>query len=284
VLSLLRETVTRWWRGDSLRSGAALAYYTVFSLAPVLLVAIAVAGFFFGEEAARGRVVEQLRGLLGADGATLIEQAVERAALRPDKGLGATALALGGILLGASGAFGQLQKALDEIWQGPAPGAAASAGIWRSLRERIVSFGLVLLLGFMLLVSLVLAAAVAALDAWLGRSSELLQPLLGVFQLAASFALETLLFAAIFKLLPAGGTRWRDALRGGVATALLFEIGKALIGIYLGNAAVGSMYGAAGSLAVVLIWVYYSSQIVFLGAQLTRVWAEQPRAARPGRR
>jgi membrane protein len=276
---LLRETLIEWWRDDALRLGAALAYYTIFSLAPLLVIAIAVAGFVFGEEAAQGRVLEQLRGLMGPEGAEAVQRMIERASLRRDSGLGATALALFTMLLGASGAFGQLQAALNKMWDAPqgAPARKArAAGVRGFVRKRVLSFGMVLLIGLLLLVSLLVAAAVSALDAVLVQHVVWLQPLFGVLQFLLSGGVATLLFAAVYKILPdRDDIGWRDVWMGAVFTAVLFEVGKAAIGLYLGNAGIGSAYGAAGSLVIVLVWVYYSSQILFLGAEFTQVWARR---------
>jgi membrane protein len=269
---LVRETVAEWWTDDALRLGAALAYYTVFSLAPVLVVVIGVASLAFGEDAARSGLVDQLRGLMGPDGAAAVETLIEKASRRESTSLQATALALALTVLGASGAFGQLQRALNEIWD---VADSRNGGIGHLLRSRLLSFGMVLLVGFLLLVSLVVAALVAALDEVLAHRVAMLQPLLGVVQFALSLGVATLLFAAIFKVLPDTDVRWSDVWVGAFATALLFEVGKALIGLYIGNAAVGSMYGAAGSLVTLLLWVYYSSQILFLGAEFTQVWTRR---------
>jgi membrane protein len=269
---LLRETVSEWWEDDALRLGAALAYYTVFSLAPVLIIAIGVAGFVFGEEAARAGVVEQLRGLMGPDGAASVETVIETAARQETRSLQATAFALATTVFGASGAFGQLQRALNEIWE---VADSDQGGLWQLVRRRLLSFGMVLLIGFLLLVSLVLAASIALLDELLARNLALLQPLLGAVQVLLSLGVSTLLFAAIFKILPDADVCWSDVWVGAFATALLFELGKVVIGLYIGNAGVGSLYGAAGSLVILLVWVYYASQLLFLGAEFTQVWARR---------
>lgn len=270
-LALLAETGRAWWRGQSLRLGAALAYYTVFSLAPLLIVAIGVAGLLFDREAARAHLLEQLRGLVGPEGAAAIGALVESAARREDASVLATAIAAGTMLLGASGAFAQLQAALDEIWG--AEGRPQPGGVRGALRRRLLSLGMVLAIGFLLLVSLLLATGIAALDELVRPAWRDWQALLALLNGATSLALATLLFAAIFKVLPDRDVAWRDVAVGAFATALLFEVGKWAIGVYLGNAAVGSMYGAFGSLVVLMVWVYYSSQIVFLGAQFTRIWS-----------
>lgn len=264
---IARDTARAWWSGNSLQLGAALAYYTVFSLAPVLAISIAVAGLVLGADAARDGILEQLGSLVGPQGAEVIQSIVEQAALRPKASIGATAIGIATLLFGASGAFGQLQRALNDIWEVE----TKPSGIAGVLRRRLVSVGTVLVLGFLLLVSLVVSAAIAAL----GRlaSWDFLGPVLAAIELVASLGIATLLFAAIYKLLPDRPIRWADVWVGAAATALLFEIGKSAIALYLGRAGVASMYGAAGSVVILLLWIYYSAQILFLGAEFTKVWA-----------
>ena len=265
ITQLLRQTVTGWWQDEGPRLGAALSYYTVFSLAPVLVISVAIGGLVFGAEAASGRIVTELRGLMGPDGASAIETLLQRAALRPDTGWAATVFGAAAVLFGASGAFVELQHALNRIWNVDPP---EHGGWLRALRARLASFSLVLAIGFLLLVSLVVSAGLAALDELI-RSDEL-QPLLGVVHAALSFAVITALFAAIFRVLPDRRMAWRFIWPGAAATALLFVIGKFAIGLYLGNTAVASVYGAASSVVVLLVWVFYSAQILFLGAELTQ--------------
>jgi membrane protein len=241
------------------------AYYTVFSLAPVLVLSVAVAGLAFGPEAASGRIVAELRGLMGADGAKAIEALIEHAALRPEAGWGATLLGVGFILIGASGAFGELRHALNRILDVE----PATHARWLSfLRARAASFSLVLAIGFLLLVSLVVSAGLAALDDLVG--GHVLEPVVGTLHAGVSLVVITLLFALMFRLLPDVRMPWGDILPGAAAAALLFVLGKYAIGFYLGNSAVASVYGAASSLAVLLIWVYYSAQVLFFGAELTQ--------------
>jgi membrane protein len=270
-LDLLRQTLVEWWQDDALRLGAALSYYTVFSLAPILVVTVAVAGLVFGQEAASGRIVTEMKGLLGPEGASAIQTLLERAAWQPGNSRLAAALGLATIVVGASGAFGQLQYALNEIWNVEAP----SRGFGALLRSRLLSFSMVLVLGFLLLVALVLSAALAALDELAGGLGEALQPLLATLEVVGSFALITALFAALFKLLPDAEIRWSDVWVGAAVTSLLFVVGKTAIGLYLGNSGVASVFGAASSLVVILVWVYYTSQILFLGAEFTQVYAKR---------
>jgi membrane protein len=264
---LVREAAVAWWRDDALHLGAALSYYTVFSIAPVLIVSVAVAGAVFGSEAATGRIVAQLRGLMGPQGADVIQTLIERAALDPSAGWLATAIGVVTILFGASGAFGELKYALNRIWEVEAP---TGGGVLRLLRNRLASFSLVLVIGFLLLVSLVVSAALSALDVFTGRIGDELQPLFAVLNVLISLGVVTGLFALMFRLLPDQKLPWRSIWPGAAAGAVLFVIGKTLIGLYLGNTAVASVYGAASSLVVLLVWVYYSAQAMFLGAELTQ--------------
>lgn len=267
-VSLARQAVVEWWSGDSLRHGAALAYYSVFSLAPVLVISIAVAGLVFGEEAARGHVVRELAGLVGEDGGSAIQTLIEKASLHRDAGFATAISGVVTLLLGASAAFGQLQYALNRIWNVQTPARRT----WRELlRTRLLSFAMVLVIGFLLLTSLVLSAALSALDEAMNSRLAALQPALAILNAVLSLAVVTVLFAAIFKVLPDASIPWRHVWLGAAVTALLFVIGKALIGLYLGNTAVASAYGAASSLVVLLLWIYYSAQIVFLGAVFTRI-------------
>jgi membrane protein len=277
--SFVRETVLEWWRDDALRHGAALAYYSVFSLAPILVISVALAGLVFGEEAARGHIVQEISGLVGHDGAAAIQTLIEKASWQKDAGVTATLIGFGTLLLGASAAFGQLQFALNRIWDVDEPAAQS----WKRLvRHRFLSFSMVVVIGFLLLTSLVITAALSALDEMVGSQGGVLQPMLSGLNTALSFGLITCLFAAMFKVLPDTRVAWRDVWVGAAVTALLFVVGKALIGFYLGNTSVASAYGAASSVVVLLVWIYYSAQIVFLGAEFTHVMAcRRSRAREP---
>ena len=267
--SLTKESFSQWSDDFAPSMGAALAYYTIFSIAPLLVIAIAVAGFFFGEDAARGEIFGQLRGLLGDQGATAIEAAVKSA----NQTGGGTFAAIAGIvtlLLGATTVFGELQSDLDRIWDSPKP---KGSGIWGLIRGRLLSFGMVLGIGFLLLVSLVLSAALSALghvwSGWFPGWDVLLQAI----NFVIGFVVVTGLFALIYKLLPRCDIGWTDVWIGAAVTSLLFSIGKLLIGLYLGRSSVASSFGAAGSLVIVLLWVYYSAQIFLLGAEFTRTYS-----------
>jgi membrane protein len=271
AFDLLKATFAEWREDRAERLAAALAYYTMFSIAPLLLIAIAVAGLVFGEEAARGQVVGQLRGLVGQEGGEVIETAISNAN-RPAAGILATVVGLITLFLGASGVFGQLKDALNTIWEvKPKEGQ----GFIAVIKDRFLSLTMVLGVGFLLLTSLVISAALAALSDFLGGLLPGLEFFWQVVNFVISFAVVTLLFALIYKILPDVKIAWRDVWLGAAVTALLFTIGKTLLGLYIGNAGVGSAYGAAGSLLVILVWVYYSAQILFFGAEFTQVYAKQ---------
>jgi membrane protein len=267
---LLKQTYAEWVEDKAPRLGAALAFYSILSFAPLLVIAIAIAGAVFGEEAARGEIVGQIDQLVGHEGAVAIQQMIEHAN-RPGAGLVAATLGIATLLIGASGAFGQLQDALNTIWEvRPKPGR----GVWGFIRDRFLSFVMVLGTGFLLMTSLVISAAIAGLSKYL---TDLL-PGAWIWQVVnqvVSFGVFTLLFALIFKYVPDAKVAWKDVWVGAAVTALLFTIGKFLLGVYLGRGSVGSAYGAAGSLVVLVVWIYYSAQILFFGAELTQVYAKR---------
>jgi len=254
--------------------GAALAYYTVFSLAPLLLIVISVAGLVFGPDAARGEIFGELRDLMGDDAAKAVE-ALLVSVSKPAQSVAATLIGLGVVLIGATSVFGELQDALDRIWRAPAraePGNNES-GLVNLLRARLLSFGMILGLAFLLMVSLMLSALMAALGTWWGRLFGGWSVLAQVINGVVSFGLTSLVFALIYKLMPRVRVRWSDVTLGALGTAVLFTLGKELIGAYIGKTGVASGFGAAGSIVIVLVWVYYSSQIFLLGAEFTRVYA-----------
>src|SRR5436190_14152421 len=260
----LAQRAVRAWTDDYAPSmGAALSYYALFSIAPLLLIVIGVAGYFFGEEAARGEIYGELATLIGPDGAHAL-QGLVAAARKPQSGVLAMVIGTALLIGGASTVFGELQNALDRIWRAPAREKAK--GWWTLLRTRVFSFGMILGIAFLLMVSLVLSAAISALGRWWG---------LHVIDIAVSFGLTTLLFAMIYKIMPRVRIAWRDVWVGAAVTAALFALGKWAIGLYLGRSSVASAFGAAGSLVVAMVWVYYSAQIFLLGAEFTRVYAEE---------
>ena len=270
-LRLVAEAVKGWSRDNVPRLGASLAYYTLFSLAPMLVVAIVIAGQLFGEEAVRGEIVMQVDGLIGTEGARAL-QALLQGAQRDDASGLAALIGTATFLLAATGAFMELQHALNTIFQvKQAPGSR----IREFLLDRLRSFGLVLSIGFLLIVSLLVSAALSALTSWVQRFGS--QPVSLVWELVdlvASLGVITLLLALIYRYLPDVRLGWRDVWFGSLVTALLFIVGKELIGLYLGRSTVASSYGAAGSVMVLLLWVYYSAQIMLFGAELTRVRAK----------
>jgi membrane protein len=272
MLSLLKQTASEWMEDDAPSLGAALAYYTVFSLAPLMTIAIAMAGFFFGKEAAQGQIFDELRVLLGEEGGKAVEEMVQSANAQPTAGVVATIISVIILLFGASGVFGQLQASLNKMWGvKPKPGR----GVLGMIQDRLLSFGFTLVVGFLLLVSLLLTAGIALVADWLGGLMPGSETLAQTLNLVLSLAMITLLFAMIFKFLPDAKIAWRDVWIGAFLTAVLFTIGKFALGIYLGKSGVASSYGAAGSLIVLLLWVYYSSQILFFGAEFTQVYANR---------
>jgi membrane protein len=270
--SMIKEAASAWTEDFAPSMGAAIAYYTAFSIAPLLIIVIAIAGFFFGHEAASREIYNQLGGLLGDRGATALQSMVEGAS---NTGEGVIASVIGIVLLviGATTVFAELQTDLDRIWKAPA--AKKAEGIWAMLRSRILSFGMVVTIGFIMLVSLVVSAALAALGSWWGGVFGDFEWLMHLLNFVVSLGVVTLLFALMYKILPRVSIGWHDVWIGAFATAVLFSIGKFAVGLYLGKSSVVSSFGAAGSLAVLLVWVYYSAQIFLLGAEFTWVYAHR---------
>lgn len=269
---MVTTAVNAWLDDYAPSMGAALSYYTLFSLAPLLLIVIAVAGMVFGRDAAQGAVLAQLGGIMGPEGAVAVEGML-KAAREPAKGMLAAVIGVIALLIGATAIFAELQSALDRIWRVPAP--KHQSGIWYLLRTRLLSFGLVLGLGFLLMVSLVVSAALAALGQWWASWIQGWDVLLEILNFAVALAIFTLLFAMIYKIMPRARISWRDVWTGAAVTALLFTVGKVLVGLYLGRSALASGFGAAGSLVVLVAWVYYSAQIFLLGAEYTWVFANR---------
>ena len=265
--SMLQETVADYIEDEALSRGAAIAYYTIFSIAPVLVICIAIAGLVFGEEAAQGAMVGQLRGMMGDQAAEAIQTMIASAGNKTS-GIWATVIGIITLLITATGVFGEMQASLNLIWKAQAP-----TGVTGILKARAAGLGLVATLGFLLLVSLVVSAALTALGASLNRVVPGMDTILRLANFLFSFLMVSALFAAIYKILPDRQLRWKDVGVGAVATAFLFTVGKTLIGLYIGSSSVASSYGAAGALVIVLLWIYYSSQIFLLGAEFTKVWA-----------
>ena len=260
------------WMDDFAPSmGAAISYYTVFSLAPLLVIVIAVAGAVFGEEAVRGEIVGQLQGLIGREGAVVV-QGLIKSASEPAKGLWAGGISIGILLVGATTVFAELQSALDRIWH--VPEKAKPTGLWAVLRARVLSFGLIMGVAFLLMVSLSVSAGISALGSWANGLLPGWELLLQAINMLLAIAITTVLFAMIFRFMPSVPISWRDVWVGAAVTSVLFELGKFLIGLYLGKSGVNESFAAAGSLVVLLAWVYYAAQIFLLGAEFTKVYAD----------
>lgn len=269
--SVIKETASDWQHDGAARLAAALAYYTLLSIAPLVVFAVAVAGLAFGEDAARGQISQQISAVVGEQAGQSIE-GIARNAHAPAAGVLSSLVGLIVLLFGASGVFGELQSSLNAIWEvEPKPGR----GLLGIIKDRFFSFTMVLGVAFLLLVSLLLSAAIAAFGHFLAGAMPGGEALWTVLNTLISLAIITVLFALIFKVVPDAEIRWHDVWVGGAVTALLFTIGKLLIGLYLGKSSLTSSYGAAGSLVALIVWVYYSSQIVFLGAEFTQVYAKR---------
>ena len=269
----LTKNAASAWAGDFAPSMAgALSYYTLFSLAPLLMIVISVAGMVFGAEAVRSVVFDQLNALMGEQGAGAV-QSMLQATSQPDTGGIAAFISLVGLIIGATTVFSELQYDLDRIWRAPA--LQKSSGIWNMLRTRLLSFGMILGVAFLLAVSLVVSAALATIgkwwDAWLGGWEVLAY----VLDLAVNLGLLTVIFGLVFKMIPRVEVAWHDVWVGAIVTSVLFTVGKIAIGLYLGKSDIASSFGTAGSLVIVMVWVYYASLIFLFGAELTRAYAEQ---------
>ncbi len=271
LFTLLRETLSEWNEDKAPRLAAALAYYTAFSLAPLLIVVIAIAGLIFGHDAVQGRVQYEIQGVVGYQAASAIQDMLANFS-QPSAGLLATVVGVVTLLLGAAGLFGALQDALNTVWEvAPKPGQ----GLLITIRQRFISFTMVLGICFLLLVSLVISAAISALTNIIPIQIPGQETLLQAFNVVISFGVITLLFGMIYKVLPDVQISWRDVWMGAAVTALLFTVGKFLIGLYLGSSSIASGYGAAGSFVVLLIWIDYSAQILLFGAEFTQVYARR---------
>ena len=271
VVHVMRCAVTEWLSHRASSKGAALAFYTLFSLAPILVLVIAIAGFFYGNDAAQGQLLDELRGLVGKQGAETI-QAILAGARNKDSGKLATIIATALLLVGATSAFAELKDSLDEIWNVPPP---KDATWWDTVRTRLLSFGLILTLGLLLMFTLVVSAALSVLEKYLGGVWHSATIVLGWVAWGISFLVIAVMFGAIYKLLPRVKLSWRDVTIGALGTAIMFTLGKFASGLYIGNSGTASSFGAAGSLIALLLWVYYSAQIFFLGAEFARQYALQ---------
>ena len=270
--SLFKEAINSWIEDFAPSMGAALSYYTLFSIAPLLVIVIAVAGLVFGVDDVRGALFAQLSGMIGDDGARAVEEMLE-SANRPHEGAIGTIVSASVLFIGATTVFGELQNALDRIWRAPA--REKTSGWLKLLRTRLLSFGLVLAIAFLLIVSLVVTAVLSALGKWWDTWFGAWELLAHIFNFFVSFALITVLFALIYKFIPRVSIRWHDVWVGAAVTSLLFTIGKFAIGLYIGKSDVASGFGPAGSLVVMMVWVYYSAQIFLVGAEFTWVYAHE---------
>ena len=270
IWGLTKEAMSAWSNDYAPSMGAALSYYTLFSITPLLIIVIALAGLVFGADAVRTVVFDQLHALMGEEGAEAVQDMLRRSN-EPTTGAFAAVLSVVGLLIGATTAFSEIQSALDRIWRAP---AYEGSGVWFLLRTRLLSFGMILGLAFLLTVSLIASAALSTIgkwwDGWLGGWEALAH----VLDVVVNLGFLTLVFALIYKMIPRVTVAWSDVWIGAAVTAILFTIGKVLIGLYIGKSDVTSSFGTAGSLVVVMIWVYYASQIFLFGAELTRVYAE----------
>lgn len=268
---LVTQSFAEWREDNASRLSAALAYYTIFSIPPLLIIAIAIAAQLFDRAAVQQQVINQIGGLIGDAGAEVVESILDNSD-EPGETAVAAIISVFTLLLGASGVFGELHNALNAIWEVQAkPGR----GIWGTIKDRFFSFTLVLGVGFLLLVSLIISAGLAAVNEFISGVMPGLVILAQVINFLVSFGVVTLLFGLIYKVVPDVKIAWRDVWVGALVTAFLFTVGKFAIGLYLGNSAPGSTYGAAGSLIVLLLWVYYSAQILFFGAEFTQVYANR---------
>ena len=273
VADLLKAAAVNWVHDYAQSMGAALAFYTMFSIAPLLLIVVSVAGLVIGQEAARGEIFNQLDGMLGPQGALAVQGLLESAG-RPADSVLAGVVGFAVLFIGATSVFAELQDALDRIWRAPAR-VRTSSGLWGLVRARLLSFGMILGIGFLLMVSLVFSAGLAALSRWWDPLFNGWTTVAGAFDLAVSIVLSTAVFAMIYKAMPRVQIAWKDVWIGATVTSLLFVAGKFLIGAYLGRTGISSGFGAAASLVVVLLWVYYSAQIFLFGAEFTWVYCHR---------
>ena len=267
VWGALKETFNDYIEDNALSRGAAIAYYTILSIGPVLVICIAIAGLVFGQEAAQGAIVGQLQGLMGDQAAEMIQTMIKSASSK-SAGIWATIIGFVTLLITASGVFGEMQSSLNIIWK-----AEPKGGVTALIKARAASLGLVATLGFLLMVSLVVSAGLHALGDYLNTFLPGAELLLQALNFLISLAMVSVLFAAIYKILPDRQLSWKDVGVGAVATAFMFTVGKTLIGLYIGSSSIASSYGAAGAFVIILVWIYYSSQIFLLGAEFTKVWA-----------
>jgi membrane protein len=271
LLQILRTTFANWNRHEAPRLGAALAFYTILSLSPLVIIVVALGGLIFSRSTAQAHILSQVQGMIGPDGGRAVESMLANAQ-RPAAGILGTIVGLLSLLFGASGVFTELRSALNLIWEVTPEKTSGVVGL---LRERFFSFGMVLSIGFLLLVSLVVSTVLAAIGKFFGGLLPVPSPVVALLNFFLSYLGVAVLFGLIFRLVPEAKVRWRNVWLGALVTALFFSVGKTLIGLYLGKSSVGSAYGAAGSVIVVIVWVYYSAQIFFFGAEFTHAYTER---------
>jgi membrane protein len=278
LLSILKTTFAAWNKHEAPRLGAALAFYTILSLSPLVIIVVALAGVIFSRSTAQAHILSQVQGMIGVEGGKAMESMLANAQ-KPAAGILGTIVGLLSLLFGASGVFTELRSALNLIWE---VNPENTSGVVALLRERFFSFGMVLSIGFLLLVSLVVSTILAAVGKFFGGLLPIPSPVLAVLNFLLSYIGVAVLFGLIFRFVPEAKVRWVNVWLGALATALFFTIGKTVIGLYLGKSSLGSAYGAAGSVIVVIVWVYYSAQIFFFGAEFTHAYSEHRSAPAPG--
>lgn len=272
IWAFLKTTINEWVEAEPFQLAAALSYYTLFSLAPLLLIAIGVAGFAFGREAAQNQIVETLNGMIGQESAKTVQEIIQASNEQPKTGMISTITGFVALLFGAGGVVGQLQTSLNRIWKvAPKPGQ----GMWGFIRQRFFSFAMVLGIGFLLLVSLIVSALLSSFTGMLTSILGDATFIAHVLDILVTFGFIIFLFALIYKFVPDVEIMWKDVWIGAAITSILFTVGKYLIGLYIGTSGVSSTFGAAGSLITILVWVYYSSLVFFLGAEFTKVYAAE---------
>lgn len=269
---LIKTTYQEWKEDSAPMLAAALAYYTAFSIAPLIILVVAIAGVLIGQDMLQNQILQEIESSVGEDAALLVSNLIENTT-KPSEGILSTVLGVGALLLGALGVFTHLQNALNHIWD--VEKTQKSGGIKGFIKGKLLSFGMILIIGFLLLVSLILSTGLSLLDNWLADNLPAWDIVLRILSFGISFGITTLLFMFIYKFLPEIEVQWRDVWIGALMTALLFTIGRSILSLYLGNSATASAYGAAGALAIVLIWVYYSAQIILFGAEFTQVFARR---------
>lgn len=273
MLQLMKQAVSDFFGDNAPRYGAAIAYYTIFALAPVLLIVITVAGYVVGESVVRDALLAQIGGLVGRDGAIAVGAILERAGER-GTGTLATIIGLGGLIFASTGVFIELQAALNMIWR-VRKSASSGIDVPQLVKRRVRSLAVVVSIGFLLLVSLTMSSAVRITLSWMSDLVPALQAVVTIVDQLLSLLISSVLFGLLFRVLPDVQLRWRDVAVGAFATAVLFAVGQRLIGAYLGNSTLASPFGAAGTIVIILVWVYYSAQILLLGAEFTRLYAER---------